>query len=122
MIETSDSGKSRIVKTYDYRDERGELLFQAVRYEPKEFRQRRPDGNGGWIDNLQGVRRVLYRLPELIHSDLKQFVYVCEGEKDCDNLAAIGLTATTSPMGAEKWRPEYSEHLRGRYVVILPDN
>src|SRR5262245_37723375 len=51
--------KPQIVATYDYRDETGELLYQAVRYWPKDFRQRRPDGKGGWIWNLQGVRRVL---------------------------------------------------------------
>jgi hypothetical protein len=56
-----------IAKTYDYTDEAGQILFQAVRYEPKDFRQRRPDGSG-WIFNLDGVRRVPYRLPELIEA------------------------------------------------------
>lgn len=51
-----------IVAEYDYRDEEGELLYQAVRLTPKTFRQRRPDGQGGWTWNLGGVRRVLYRL------------------------------------------------------------
>src|SRR5579872_2504814 len=54
---------------YDYRDERGEVLFQVVRGPGKRFRQRRPDGCGGWLWNLSGVRRVLYRLPELTASD-----------------------------------------------------
>jgi len=57
--------KREIVATYDYRDESGVVLYQSVRYSPKSFSQRRPDGAGGWIANLQGVRRVLYRLPEL---------------------------------------------------------
>jgi hypothetical protein len=43
-----------IVKTYDYEDESGTLLYQCVRYEPKDFRQRRPDGRGRWIWNLKG--------------------------------------------------------------------
>jgi putative DNA primase/helicase len=30
--------RKRIVATYDYRDESGDLLFQSVRYEPKAFR------------------------------------------------------------------------------------
>jgi hypothetical protein len=38
-----------IVKEYDYRDELGASLYQTVRFEPKDFRQRRSDGNGGWI-------------------------------------------------------------------------
>src|SRR5260370_39288576 len=56
----------RIVATYDYTDEQRQLLFPVVRYEPKKFRQRQPDGNGSWLWNLDGVRRALYRLPELL--------------------------------------------------------
>src|SRR5206468_3692915 len=83
---------------YSYRDENGKELFQVVRYEPKTFRQRRPDGKGGYTWKLDGVRRVLYRLPELI-SELKEkppgerSVYVAEGEKDVDALRDRGLTA-----------------------------
>ena len=43
----SAEGK-RIVCTYDYTDEAGELVLQVCRLAPKGFRQRRPDGNGGW--------------------------------------------------------------------------
>jgi putative DNA primase/helicase len=56
----------RIATEYDYSDEAGNLLYQVVRFEPKDFRQRRPDGDGDWIWNLNGTRRVLYRLPELL--------------------------------------------------------
>ncbi len=73
--------KSQIVATYDYRDERGQLLYQQVRYEPKKFRFRRSVGRCGWIWNLDGVQRVLYRLPELLEAEE---VFVGEGEKDCD--------------------------------------
>src|SRR5207244_66644 len=114
--------RRRIVATYDYRDEQGNLLFQVVRYEPKDFRQRRPDGNGGWSWKLKGVRRVLYRLPELLAADPALPVYLVEGEKDVEALVALSLVATTNPGGARKWRPEYAEPLRGRDVVLLPDN
>ncbi|HVV51740.1 MAG TPA: AAA family ATPase [Polyangia bacterium] len=107
---------------YDYRDERGELLFQVVRSPGKRFRQRRPDGMDGWAWNLTGVRRVVYRLPELRAADPSAEVYVVEGEKDVETLSSRGLVATTNPQGAGKWRPELSEPLRGRDVVILPDN
>jgi putative DNA primase/helicase len=107
--------------TYDYLDEAGQLLFQAVRMDPKDFRQRRPNGNGGWIWNLKGVRTVLYRLPQLLKR-AAETVFICEGEKDVHSLEALGLLATCNPMGAGKWRAEYSETLRGRSVVILPDN
>ncbi|MBA7603808.1 hypothetical protein ES703_10926 [subsurface metagenome] len=113
----------RIIKTYEYTDEKGELLFEAIRYEPKAFRQRRPDFKGGYIWNLKDTRRVLYRLPELIKG--KDPVFICEGEKDVDNLREWGLTATCNPMGAEKWKSqekEYNPFLKGRDVIIIPDN
>jgi putative DNA primase/helicase len=88
---------------YDYRDEGGELLFQVVRTpapDGKTFRQRRPDGRDGWIWDVEGVRRVLYRLPELLAADPSETVFLVEGEKDADNLARGGLVATTNPGGA----------------------
>jgi hypothetical protein len=113
----------RIVKTYDYRDERGVQLFQVVRFEPKDFRQRCPDGNGGWIWSLGDTRRVPYLLPELVKAVAAgETIYIPEGEKDTDNLRAIGLAATTNPGGIKKWRDEYSEYLHGADVVVLPDN
>ncbi len=115
-------GAKQIVTTYDYQDEQGTLLYQSVRFNPKEFRQRRPDGNGSWIWNLDGVRRVPYRLAELVKADRKQLVFVVEGEKDCDNLSKLGLVATTNPGGAGKWKSAYNVSLRGRHVVVLPDN
>lgn len=114
--------RGKIVAAYPYTDEAGALLFQTVRYEPKGFKQRRPDGKERWVWNLKGVRRVLYRLPGLVQADPGQPVFVVEGEKDAHNLTVLGLVATTNPQGAGKWRPEYSEALRGRHVVILPDN
>jgi DNA polymerase-1 len=115
-------GLRRIVAVYDYQDEAGCLRFQTVRYDPKDFRQRRPDGKGGWIWSLAEVPRLLYRLPELFAADVNTPVFIPEGEKDVDNLRAAGLIATTNPMGAGKWRCEFNEALRGRQVVILPDN
>jgi hypothetical protein len=49
-------------------------------------------------------------------------IYIVEGEKDVENLQSLGLTATTNPGGAGKWRTEYNEYLRNRDVVIIPDN
>ena len=111
-----------IAATYDYRDESGELLYQVVRYEPKDFRQRRPDGKDGWIWNLNNTRRVLYRLQGLLAADKRQWVFVVEGEKDADRLIDLGLVATTCAMGAVKWQDNYSEFLNDRRVVVIPDN
>jgi hypothetical protein len=110
---------SRIVATYDYQDVDGNLIFQVVRFEPKSFRQRRPTGTGRWVWDLREVKRVPYRLPEILKAAT---VFVCEGEKDVDLLADLGVTATCNPGGALKWRPEYNHYFAGKKVVILPDN
>jgi archaellum biogenesis ATPase FlaH len=117
-------GGQRIVATFDYTDERGAPLYQTVRYAPKDFRQRRPDPDapGEWIANTKSVRRVLYRLPALKG---QKRVFIVEGEKDADRLAALGQPATTNVGGAGKWRDEYTEQLKAagvEQVVIIPDN
>lgn len=113
------STNPRIVATYDYQDAEGALLFQVVRYDPKDFRQRRPDGRGGWLWKTKGVRQVLYHLPQLKDADN---VLVVEGEKDVQSLERLGFTATCNPGGAGKWRPGFSKCLKGKRIVILPDN
>jgi putative DNA primase/helicase len=108
---------------YDYREASGNLVFQVVRQVPKNFRQRRPDGKGGWIWNLLGVERVIYRFPETLGAIADgRTIFIAEGEKAVDALTGIGVDATCSPSGASKWRPEYSSSFRGARVVILPDN
>jgi hypothetical protein len=116
------SNFGRIAKTYDYVDETGTLLFQVVRYQAKAFKQRRPNG-AGWIWNLKDTRRVLYQLPQLFEAIINdQPVLIVEGEKDVDSLRKLNITATTNPGGANKWRSEYNEYLRGADIVLVPDN
>ena len=118
---------SRIVATYDYLDENGVLRFQAVRYEPKTFKQRRPDGKGGWVWNLplDPLHRFLpYKLPELTEAiACDRPVFIVEGEKDVENGAAkLGIIATCNAGGAGKWRPEHAAYLKGADATIIPDN
>ncbi len=116
--EAAEAHDRTIVATYDYHDERGAPLFQVVRFGPKDFRQRRPDG----IWSLRGVRRVLFALPALQGQTV---AYVVEGEKDVQALQKIGLVATTNMGGAGKWRTEYVDQLRDagiQRVVVLPDH
>ncbi len=108
----------RIVCTYDYTDEDGRLLYQVCRFEPKSFRPRRPDGAGGWRWGYGNVRRVLYRLPEVLEASI---VAITEGEKDTETLRAWGFSATTNSGGANGWLPEFNQYFRGREAVIFPD-
>ncbi len=112
-----------IVEAYDYLDERRQLLFQATRHKPKDFRQRQPDGRGGWIWSVTNppVRLVPFKLPELLATAPGETVLIPEGEADVIRAREMGFAGTCNAMGAGKWRAEYSEHLRGRNVVILPD-
>jgi putative DNA primase/helicase len=114
--------KPVIVATYDYRDELGDLVFQSVRYAPKAFRQRRPNGTG-WAWNVTDTRIVPYRLPELLEAvAADRPVVVVEGEKDADNLARFGIVATCNAGGAKKWRMQHSAFLKGGDVIVVPDN
>jgi putative DNA primase/helicase len=122
------AAQNDIVAAYGYYDEAGKLLFQVCRLCPKSFRQRRPDGVGGWTWNTNGVRKVPYRLPDVLDARAKgngtpPRVYIVEGEKDADRLfQQWGLLATTNPGGAGKWRKEYNQYFSGFDAVILPDN
>ena len=126
-LDSSPNGKPkagpvhRNPATYDYRNEAGELLLQVVRYEPKIFKQRRPKPDGGWVWSVKGVPVVPYLLPRLL-AEPQRPVFVVEGEKDADSLAGIGVLATCNAGGAGKWTVEHAEFLRGRNVVIVPDN
>src|SRR5205823_3527433 len=114
---------------YEYRDEQGTLLFLNERFtQPdgrKSFAPHQPgQGKGQW--SIKGVRRVLYRLPELVRAPRDAWIYVVEGEKDSDRLASLGLVATTNIGGAEQWTKEHAEEytrtLVDRKVVICGDN
>jgi hypothetical protein len=109
---------STLVCAYDYPDEHGTLLFQTGRFNPKSFRARRGPKDTKWKDGIKGVRRVLYNLPAVVKS---QQVVIAEGEKNCDDLIALGFVPTTNPFGAGKWRKEYSEALRDKDVTVFGD-
>lgn len=116
------AGRDDVVVSYDYHDRDGQLVFQVVRYAGKRFRQRRPDGEGGWIWNLRSVERPLYRLCEVVEGVAAgETIYVAEGEKDVHSLERAGVRATCNAGGAGKWRAEYSEVLRGAEVVVAAD-
>ena len=114
-------------RQFDYRGPDGALLYQVEREDlpdgGKKIRQRRPDGNGGWIWNLGGVTPVPYRLPELLEALAHgRTVVLVEGEPKADLLWSWSIPATCNSGGAGKWRVHHSAYLRGADVVVFPDN
>ena len=136
-VEERRTRPRELVASYEYRDAEGTVRFRKARYAPKDFMLESPDPDrpGAWRTGLHGAPPLLYRLPEMLASPVGR-VYLVEGEKDADNLHRLGLIATTNPEGAQgraknrpmepgpqKWKPAiYNPWLRGRDVVIVPDN
>jgi len=112
------------VAVYTYVDEEGQPLFEVCRTADKQFPQRRPDpgSRSGWRWNLDGVRRVIYRLPEVLKAvAASETIFVVEGEKDVATIEAAGGVATCNPGGAGKWRADYAQVFVGARVVIVAD-
>jgi 5S rRNA maturation endonuclease (ribonuclease M5) len=110
--------KKHTVKRYIYFDQNGHPLHRTCRTEPKDFYQQHYN-NGTWISGLKGIEPVLYNLPDIMEAPE---ILIVEGEKDADNLAALGFCATTCAMGAKKWRDSYNWTLKGKNIVLIPDN
>ncbi len=140
------AGKKTIDEIYEYVDESGELLFQAVRFvfigpdgKPltkdgkvqKTFGQRRralptdePDKvHDGWRWSVKGCRLVPYRLPDLLEAlSAERPVFIVEGERKVDRLAELGVPATCNPMGSGKWPETFGDFFRDADIIHLSDN
>jgi len=122
--------KRKLTKVYAYEDEQGNLLYEKLRYVTddgaKSFSHRRidPDNPSEYIWSASGVRKVLYRLPQVIDAIVhNQTVWLVEGEKDADTLVSKGLCATTMSSGAGHWEQEFTDILAGaEFVEIIADN
>ena len=115
------ASRGRITATYPYHDKDGNVLFEVCRFEPKDFRQRRPDPDnpGRHLWSVKGIEKVPYHLPMMLDAAL---VFVPEGEKDVHCLEKLGLVATCNAGGAGKWKGIESEYFRAKVVHILVDN
>lgn len=120
---------------YDYVWPDGSPAMRVVRYQKvdketgeitgKTFTQHRWDSElGRWADTLDDLDPPLYhadRVAEAVAANNP--VFVCEGEKDADAVAgAWPMVATTCPMGADAWRPQHTEALRGAHVIVIADD
>ena len=114
------NGKARFVAEYIYRTANGEPNRKVCRTADKASRSSTgTDRNGE--SGTKGTPILPYRLHELVKTDSETPVFICEGEKDCDRLAALGFIATTNPMGAGKWRAALNKWFAHRSVTIVPD-
>ncbi len=131
--------KEEAVKGYRYTDGDGNHLYDVIRFQfrypdgswqmgkngnpKKTFKQRRPDGKGGFIWGLGDVATTIYRRQEIeIAVAEGRTIGLTEGEKDVETLEAWEWAATTNSGGAQGWKPEFAEYLRGADVVIFGDD
>jgi hypothetical protein len=132
--ETPQTKTENFVATYDYSG------FQKVRFpkghEPRFLiRHRDPSSNRagkGWNWGAGGAdTTILYRKDEIDEAIANGYEIACvEGEKDADNLWAIGIPATCSAHGAAdpsknqspKWTIEHSRQLAGANIVVFGDH
>jgi RecA-family ATPase len=121
-----ESGTSAfVVERFEFQNPDGSFVLTKERKHKKIFRQKRPDPDrpGGWIYNVDGVRALLYRLPDVLEAlGNDHTICVVEGEGKADLFWSWNIPATCCAMGAGKWKPDHSQFLRGADVVILPDN
>ncbi|HEY3373736.1 MAG TPA: AAA family ATPase [Candidatus Aquicultor sp.] len=111
-----------IIAEYDYKDAQGKLRYQIVRKVPKSFLLRRPDSNGGWLWNKDGIELIPYNLSAVVQAiEQNKFVCIVEGEKDADTLSRLGITATCNPFGAGKWPESFAQYFHGAHIAIIPD-
>jgi len=119
---TPQKKKSEFVEAYDYTDADGKLVFQVCRMKPKSFPQRHPNklNPKEWIWNLNGIDRILYRLPEVLKAKKEdKIIFLAEGEKDANALVKLGVCATCNSGGAGKWLPRYTKTLADAHVVNI---
>lgn len=109
------------------RPARTEYLYANGKLKKKRFYL--PDGakafawehleNGRWVKGRGDVCPGLYKRQQA----LPDTVFLVEGEKDVDTLAGLGIAAVSLPDGAaSKWDASFADELRGKQVIILPDN
>ena len=135
-VPAQQSKKSKIVCADPYLDWDGTLLYEKLRMEPKDFRNRRPDGKGGYLWSLSGIKEVLFNLPGVLKAlQIGETIFIVEGEKDAKNVIALGFTATCNTHGASKgdYKPKWTDYhskfllgpdgkLKPVLAVILKDN
>lgn len=121
----------KIYRIFDYTDERGALRYQVVRYDPKDFRQRRPLPDGKWLwsmgeskeHNLPAVEPLPFNLAGVLEALREQrLIFIVEGELKVQALAYLGLVGTCNHGGAGNWNDALNKWFTDADLVIIPDN
>ncbi len=102
----------RVIRTRTEHEHGTKKGFYLRRYEPS---------TGTWP--LGAFEPMLYRLPQVAAGIGEgHTIWVCEGEKDADRAAHLGLAATCNALGAGSFTPAHAQQLTGaRRVVIVAD-
>jgi hypothetical protein len=125
-------GDLKASNIYRYYDAHGTLAYEVLRaYDKagkKRFFQRQPDPDerSGYKWNLDGIERMLYRLPQVIDAVAGgATIHIPEGEKCVEALQRVlqdGDVATTNSGGAGRFTPDMADVLAGAAVVIYADS
>jgi 5S rRNA maturation endonuclease (ribonuclease M5) len=121
--------KSTAIAVYEYRNVGGQLLKQVRRFPndkqgKRHISQRRPTDKG-WVSDVEGIGPVLYNAHLLVTAGT---VVIVEGEKDADTVTNLhlagrgGATIGVTSGGAASWHPKLAKLLRGKVVIVMPDN
>lgn len=124
-------GPNTMTNCYKYYDAHGTLVYEVIRaYEGKKKRifQRQPDVDSphGHKWNLDGVERMLYRLPQVLDAVAGgATIHIPEGEKCVEALQphlTDGDVATTNSGGAGRFTPDMADVLAGANVIVYSDS
>ena len=122
----------KVVAEYQYINETGKYLYSKVRIEGgqipgKLIRYYTVDRDQDKAESckVDGAEKVLYRLPEFLKlRKHAQYVYITEGEKDCETLRKLGggFGCCVTAGGAADWQDDFAKYFKGLNVVIFRDN
>lgn len=114
--------KPVVICHYIYHDDIGDPYLRVTRMSDKSFRQSHWTGSG-WKSGKPEGAPVPYRLLDIM-SRSDETIWLVEGEKDADNLSALGLLATTAPGGGGNFptTPDFGQWFDGRKVIAIMDN
>lgn len=116
------TGARRAVHEYPYIGAAGRLVGVVQRREPKTFRPLTIQGAQWREQSSQELQSTPYRLLGVVAAvERNEPIYVVEGERDADTLAALGITATCNAGGAGKWTDAHARWLTGGHVVVCRD-